>query len=176
MMEQAGKGGSAGRRAAIGLIVFLLGGAALVALDQNSRYLWIKALHVIAVISWMAGLLYMPRLFIYHCDAEPGSVQAATFSIMERRLFRIIMTPAMTLAWVFGIYLAWEGYGFNAGWLHAKLLAVVGLTFAHIYFGRAVGAFEKGIYIGSGRFWRIMNEVPTILMIVVVVLVIVKPF
>lgn len=170
------KGSRAGRRAAVGLAVFLLAGAALVMLDEGSRYLWIKALHVIAVISWMAGMLYMPRLFIYHVDAEPGSVQASTFSVMERRLFRIIMTPAMVLSWIFGLYLAWNGYGFAAGWLHLKLLAVVALTVAHIYFGRAVGAFEKGNYIRDGRYWRIMNEVPTVLMIVIVILVVVKPF
>lgn len=176
MSGSVDKGSRAGRRAAVGLIVFLLIGTGLAMLDETSRYLWIKALHVIAVISWMAGLLYMPRLFIYHCDADPGSVQAATFAVMEKRLFRIIMTPAMILSWIFGLYIAWQGYGFVAGWLHAKLLAVFGLTVAHIYFGRAVGSFEKGNYIGNGRFWRIMNEVPTILMIVIVVLVVVKPF
>ncbi|MBO3758270.1 protoporphyrinogen oxidase HemJ [Ciceribacter sp. L1K22] len=176
MSESRDKGRSAGRRAMIALSVFVAGALALFLLDDGQRYLWIKALHVIAVLSWMAGLLYLPRLFIYHCDAQPNSVQAETFSIMERRLFRFIMTPAMILSWVFGLYLAWDVFGFRGGWLHLKLLSVVVLTAAHFYFGRAVGAFAKGTYIGNGRFWRITNEVPTILMIVIVILVVVKPF
>ena len=169
-------GGKVALRAAIALGLLLAAAVGLILADEGSRYLWIKSLHIIAVISWMAGMFYMPRLFIYHLDSEPGSKQAQTFSIMERRLYRIIMNPAMMIAWVCGLYLAWEGFGFSGGWLHAKIAAAVGMTATHIYFGRALGAFEKGLYIGSGRFWRIANEVPTILMIVIVVLVVVKPF
>lgn len=170
------RGGKVARRAIMALVLFLVMAGGLLFLDDSSRYLWIKALHVMAVISWMAGMFYLPRLFIYHCDCDPSSEQARTFSVMEQRLYRIIMNPAMMLAWVFGLYIAWDIYGFRGGWLHAKLAAVVVLTVAHVYFGKAVGAFAKGHYIGNGRFWRMMNEVPTVLMIVIVALVIVKPF
>ena len=169
-------GQRAGRKAAGALIFFGVVAAGVMFAGPDVAYPWIKALHLIAVISWMAGMFYLPRLFIYHLDCEPGSKQAQTFSIMERRLYRIIMNPAMMIAWVCGLYLAWEGFGFSGGWLHAKIAAAVAMTATHIYFGRALGAFEKGLYIGSGRFWRIANEVPTILMIVIVVLVVVKPF
>ncbi|MBP1851852.1 protoporphyrinogen oxidase HemJ [Rhizobium halophytocola] len=176
MAEGKAPGSKAGLRAAIALAVFLLIVAGLVFADESSRYLWVKSLHLIAVISWMAGMFYLPRLFLYHLDSKPDSDQARTFAIMERRLYRIIMNPAMTVAWICGLYLAWEGFGFSGGWLHLKILLALGMTATHIYFGRAVGAFEKGLYIGTGRFWRIANEVPTILMIVIVVLVVVKPF
>jgi putative membrane protein len=84
-------------------------------------YEWIKALHIIAVISWMAGMLYLPRLFVYHCEAEPGSKQSETFKVMERRLLKAIINPAMIVTWLAGLYLAWAGHLFSAGWLHGKL-------------------------------------------------------
>jgi len=108
----------------------------------NNLYLWIKALHIIAVISWMAGLFYLPRLFIYHSDAEPGSVQSETFKVMERRLLRVIMNPAMMLTWLFGLYLAWSVHGFQGGWLHAKIGLVLALTAVHLFFSHAVRAFR----------------------------------
>ncbi|WP_416798588.1 protoporphyrinogen oxidase HemJ [Ciceribacter azotifigens] len=162
-------------RAATAIFLFCLVALGLVFLQPEALYLWIKALHVIAVISWMAGMLYMPRLFIYHLDAPLGSQQAETFSVMEQRLLKIIMRPAMVIAWILGLYLAWEGFAFMGGWLHVKLAAVLALSAVHGYFARAVAAFARGNYMKTARFWRLMNEVPTILMIVIVIMVIVKP-
>lgn len=163
-------------RAGVALAIFLAIGVGLLVADEQNRYLWVKALHVIAVISWMAGMLYMPRLFIYHLDHEVGSAASETFKVMERRLMSVIMTPAMVLSWVFGLWMAIEIYGFHGGWLHAKLLAVVALSGVHGYFAKAVRRFGSDDRFGTSRGWRIMNEAPTLLMIVIVILVIVKPF
>jgi protoporphyrinogen IX oxidase len=139
-------------------------------------YLWIKAFHVVAVISWMAGMLYLPRLFVYHAEASPDSAQAETFKVMERRLLRAIMTPAMIVTWVFGLWLAWTGFGFAGGWLHLKIAAVLAMSGAHGYFAGAVRRFAEDRNRRSARHWRLMNEVPTLLMIAIVILVVVKPF
>ncbi|MEX0591155.1 MAG: protoporphyrinogen oxidase HemJ [Xanthobacteraceae bacterium] len=139
-------------------------------------YLWIKALHVIAVIAWMAALLYLPRLFVYHCEAETGSKQSETFKVMERRLLRFIATPAMLVAWASGLWLGYESGLFSAGWLHAKLLGVVGLSAVHGINAKWVKDFAADRNQRSARSYRIANEVPTILMVVIVILVIVKPF
>jgi protoporphyrinogen IX oxidase len=139
-------------------------------------YEWIKALHVIAVISWMAGMLYLPRLFVYHCEAEPGSKLSETFKVMERRLLRAIMNPAMIVTWLTGLYLAWAGHLFSAGWLHGKLLLVVLLSGTHGFFSRCVKDFAADRNTRNPTFYRIINEVPTILMIGIVILVVVKPF
>ncbi len=139
-------------------------------------YLWLKALHVVAVISWMAGMLYLPRLFVYHSDAEIGSVQAATFKVMERRLLRFIMTPAMVITWITGLWLAYAAGFHTAGWFHAKLACVVVLSGFHGYFAGAVKRFAADQSTRSARHWRIMNEAPTLLMIAIVIFVIVKPF
>lgn len=139
-------------------------------------YGWIKALHVIAIISWMAGMLYLPRLFVYHCEAVAGSVQSETFKIMERRLYRAIMTPAMTVAWLTGIFLIWQGGWITSGWLHAKLALVIAMSGAQGFFGRCIRDFAADRNVHSHKFYRIINEVPTLLMIAVVILVIVKPF
>jgi len=139
-------------------------------------YEWIKALHVIAVISWMAGMLYLPRLFVYHCEAEIGSKQSETFKVMERRLLRAIMNPAMIVTWLAGLYLAWAGHWFSHPWLHAKLLVVVVLSGVHGFFARCVKDFAGDRNRRSQKFYRIINEVPTVLMIAIVILVIVKPF
>lgn len=159
---------------ALSLIAALLIG--LFAWQPEDLYLWIKALHIVAVISWMAGLLYMPRLFIYHTDAEPGSVQSETFKMMEQRLLKVIMNPAMMITWVLGLYLAWDLYGFRGGWLHAKLLLVGLLTLVHVHFSRAVEVFKRDENRRDARYWRVMNEAPTLLMILIVILVVVKPF
>ncbi|MCM2294398.1 protoporphyrinogen oxidase HemJ [Allorhizobium sp. BGMRC 0089] len=172
--ESAGK--KATQRAITALIVFLAVVVVLMNIDPGQAYPWIKALHVIAVISWMAGLLYMPRLFIYHFDAPKGSSQAETFAVMERRLMNAIMRPAMAISWLLGLYLAWTIFRFQGGWLHAKLAAVLALTFVNEYFARAARAFAKGNYLRSPGYWRLMNEIPTVLMIAIVILVIVKPF
>lgn len=138
--------------------------------------LWIKALHVLAVISWMAGLLYLPRLFVYHAEVAVGSDQDKLFQVMEFRLYRYIMRPAMLVAWLTGLWLAWSGFGFRGGWLHAKLTFVLLLTAHHGLQGRWLKNFAAGTNIKPGRFFRIQNEVPTLLMIGIVVFVIVKPF
>ena len=139
-------------------------------------YEWIKALHVIAVISWMAGMLYLPRLFVYHCEAEIGSKQSDTFKVMERRLLKAIINPAMIVTWLAGLYLAWSGHWFTAGWLHAKLALVLAMSAVHGFFVRWVRDFANDRRPHNQKFFRIINEVPTVLMILIVVLVIVKPF
>ncbi|MCG5241919.1 protoporphyrinogen oxidase HemJ [Azospirillum doebereinerae] len=140
-------------------------------------YLWIKALHVISIIAWMAGLLYLPRLFVYHTQAAPGSEASETFKVMERRLLRAIMDPAMTAAYVFGItMLVLEPAWMKQGWLHAKLLFVLLLTASHILMGRWQKDFALDRNTRPQRFYRIVNEVPTLLMMGIVVFVIVKPF
>ncbi len=153
--------------AAIGLAMLVLG---------DRAYEWVKAVHVIAIISWMAGMLYLPRLFIYHCDAPKGSQQSETFKVMEQRLLRIIMNPAMVIAWVLGVWLAWKAQFFTSGWFHAKLTLALLLSGVHGYFSAAVRAFAEDRNTKPTRHWRIVNEAPTLLMIGIVILVIVKPF
>ena len=143
---------------------------------QELIYPWIKALHVIAVISWMAGMLYLPRLFVYHCVAEPGSKQSETFKVMERRLLLAIINPAMVATWVLGLWLAWDAGLYRSGWLHAKLMLVLAMSAAHGFFVRWVKDFAADRNVKSQKFYRIINEVPTVLMIGIVILVIVKPF
>ena len=140
--------------------------------------LWIKALHIIAVIAWMAGLLYLPRLFVYHCEAALGSARAAMLEVMERRLLRAIMTPAMIAVFVLGIALLYaRGFAdFEDGWLHAKLALVLGLAAAHGLMARWRRDFANGANSRGQRFYRIANEVPTVLMIAIVILSVVKPF
>lgn len=139
-------------------------------------YLWIKALHVISIIAWMAGMFYLPRLFVYHAGVPAGGAQSELFKIMERKLLRIIMIPAMLLAWATGLTLAFEAGFFHAGWFHAKLLAVLLMTAVHFYNGRLVAVFAEDRNVRSGKFYRFYNEAPTLLMIVIVMLVVVKPF
>jgi len=139
-------------------------------------YVWLKAFHVIAIIAWMAGMLYLPRLFVYHCETEAGSRQSETFKIMERRLLKVIINPAMIATWLAGLYLAWAGHWFSAGWLHAKLVLVLVLSGVHGFFSRCVKDFAAERNRRSHKFYRIINEVPTILMILIVILVVVKPF
>lgn len=139
-------------------------------------YEWIKALHVVAIISWMAALLYLPRLFIYHCAAEQGSVQSETFKVMERRLLKAIMTPAMIVSWLTGLYLVWRGGWFWSGWFMVKLSAVIGMSAVHGFFAGVTRRFAEDRNTRAQRFYRIMNEVPTVLMLVIVAMVIVKPF
>lgn len=139
-------------------------------------YLWMKALHVIAVIAWMAGLLYLPRLFVYHVDAEVGSVQSEMFKTMERRLLKAIMTPAMIVSALTGFWLAIVVHGFQGGWLHAKLVFILILFAMHGHLAASVRRFAGDRNEKSSRYWRFMNEVPTLAMIIIVVLVIVQPF
>ena len=139
-------------------------------------YEWIKALHVIAVIAWMAGMLYLPRLFVYHCEAEPGSQQSETFKVMERRLLKAIINPAMIATWLLGLWLLWSAGWHTAGWMHAKLVLVLAMSAVHGLFVRYVRDFAADQNHRSQRFYRILNEVPTLLMIGIVILVVVKPF
>ncbi|WP_449058875.1 protoporphyrinogen oxidase HemJ [Phyllobacterium calauticae] len=157
-------------------VVFALVVVTLVYLYPDNAYLWVKALHVIAVISWMAGMLYLPRLFIYHCAAEKGSVQSETFKVMERRLLKAIINPAMMVTWAAGLWLAWRTVAYMDGWFHVKFLAVLILSGIHGYFSKAVRMFAEDRNAKPARFWRMMNEVPTVLMIIIVIMVIIKPF
>jgi putative membrane protein len=138
--------------------------------------LWLKALHIVAVIAWMAGLLYLPRLCVYHCEAEVGSKQSETFKVMEQRLLRLIMNPAMLVVWVTGPLLAWQMGVMHDRWLAAKFVLVILLTVFHHLLGRWRKAFAKDRNQHPARFFRIANEVPTLLMVGIVVLVVVKPF
>ena len=138
--------------------------------------LWLKALHIVAVISWMAGLLYLPRLFVYHSEAEPGSKQSETFKVMEQRLLRLIMNPAMIVVWVTGPLLAWQMGVMHDRWLAAKFLLVCLLTVFHHVLGRQRKAFAEDRNRHPAKYFRIANEVPTLLMVAIVVLVVVKPF
>ena len=139
-------------------------------------YDWLKAFHIIAVIAWMAGMLYLPRLFVYHTKAEPGSVQSETFKVMERRLLKAIINPAMIVTWLAGLYLAWAGHWYVSGWLQVKFLLVLVMSAVHGFFVRWVKAFGADRNSYSPKFYRIINEVPTVLMIGIVILVVVKPF
>lgn len=174
--NSAAGAGQALRRAAIAIAIFLFLAALLYLVAPEDFYPWAKAIHVIAVISWMAGMLYLPRLFVYHAETERGSQQSETFKVMERRLLRGIINPAMVISWAFGLWLAWKGFGFQGGWLHAKLAAVVALSAVHGYLSAAVRKFAEDRNEKPARHWRIVNEIPTLLMIIIVVLVIVKPF
>ncbi|MBD1546544.1 protoporphyrinogen oxidase HemJ [Roseibium aggregatum] len=139
-------------------------------------YAWIKALHVISIIAWMAGMLYLPRLFVYHVDAEPGSRQSETFKIMERRLLKAIINPSMVAAWVFGLWLAYDSGFYTQGWFHAKFALVLLMSGVHGYLSRCVKTFARDENTRPAKFYRMLNEVPTVLMIGIVILVIVKPF
>jgi putative membrane protein len=139
-------------------------------------YDWLKALHIISVIAWMAGMLYLPRLYVYHASAKPGSELSETFKVMERRLLRGIINPAMVITWAFGVWLAWKGFGFQGGWLHTKIALVIAMSAVHGYLAAAVRKFADDRNEKPGRHWRIVNEIPTLLMIAIVILVVVKPF
>jgi protoporphyrinogen IX oxidase len=144
-------------------------------------YPWLKAVHIIAIIAWMAGMLYLPRLFVYHADTEVGSKQSETFKVMEHRLLTIITNPAMVTSWVLGLWLAWSGpdsdYGwFSSGWLWAKLCLVLALSAVHGFFVRCVREFAADQNRRTAGFYRAINELPTVLMIGIVLLVVLKPF
>lgn len=143
-----------------------------------AAYPWIKSIHVIAVIAWMAGLLYLPRLYVYHVDAEPGSDKSETFKVMERRLLRAIMNPAMIVALVLGLLLlgAPGVIDWGSAWIWIKLIAVALMIAAHMVFAKWRKDFEADANTRPAKTYRIANEIPTILMIVVVFMVIARPF
>jgi putative membrane protein len=138
---------------------------------------YIKAFHVIAIIAWMAGLLYLPRLFVYHAGSKPGSEQSETFKVMERRLLRYITTPAMIASWAFGLMLAFSGIidWSRDGWFHAKLALVLALSAYHGLLAMWTRDFALDRNTRSARIYRIANEVPTVLMIFIVILAVVRP-
>jgi len=141
-------------------------------------YSWIKAFHLISVIAWLAGLFYLPRLFVYHTDVLPGSAQSDLFKVMEQRLFRAIMNPAMMAAWLFGIVLVLTPgvVDWRAGWWHGKLAGLIGMTVFHHHLGYARKDLSADRRIHSARYWRAVNEIPTVLLVLIVIMVIVKPF
>jgi protoporphyrinogen IX oxidase len=143
----------------------------------GALYPWLKALHILAVIAWMAGLLYLPRLFVYHASARPGAEASETFKVMERRLFRGIMTPAMVGTYVFGIGLAGLPgvVDWSRGWIYVKLAAVAALTIVHCLLSRWRKDFAADRNIRPARFYRVVNEVPTVLLIIIVIMVVVRP-
>lgn len=142
-----------------------------------NNYLWFKSLHLIAVISWMAGMLYLPRLFVYHVGAKKGSDLSETLKIMERRLLRFIMNPAMIITWIVGLLLLWSNSVImEQGWMHAKLTLVILMSVLHMVFSKWRKNFAADQNVKSAKFYKIWNEGPTVLMIVIVTLALVKPF
>ena|SRR5258707_9551216 len=139
-------------------------------------YDWIKAGHIIAVIAWMAGMLYLPRLYVYHANAKPGSELSETFKVMERRLLRAIINPAMVAAWILGLSLAYLGHHWSEGWFHGKLTLLLGMQLVHAGYAKWRRRFAKDENRNTARFYRFMNEIPTLLMIGIVILAVVKPF
>lgn len=139
-------------------------------------YEWVKAIHVISIIAWMAGLLYLPRLYVYHSRAEAGGEHSETLKVMERRLLRAIMNPAMISSWIFGLWAAYLIGAWSAGWFHAKLLLVILLTVSHMMMARQRKIFEADKNTKDHLYYRVFNEIPTLLMVGIVIFVIVKPF
>jgi len=139
-------------------------------------YPWLKAFHIIAVIAWMAGMLYLPRLFVYHCETQQGTPEYERFTVMERKLMRVIINPSMAVVWILGLTLAYTLDVWMAGWFHLKLLLVIIMSGLHGMLSRYRRDFEQGRNIKTQRFYRIINEVPAVLMALIVILVVVKPF
>jgi protoporphyrinogen IX oxidase len=163
-------------RALVSLVLAAVLVAGLVVFLPERFYSWVLALHVMAVISWMAGMFYLPRLFVYHCGAEPGSKQSETFKVMEHRLLTQIINPAMIVTWAAGAWLIWAHGLISAGWMQAKLALVLLLSGFHGMLAAYVRDFAADRNRHSERYYRIVNEVPTVLMIGIVILAIVKPF
>lgn len=139
-------------------------------------YEWLKAFHIVAVIAWMAGMLYLPRLFVYHAGVPIGSARSEMLKVMERRLLKAIINPAMIAAWGLGAALAWTSGFYAAPWLWLKVVLVLALSGLHGFLTGAQRAFAEDRNRRGARFWRILNEVPTLLMIGIVLLVVLKPF
>ena len=142
-----------------------------------NTYLLFKSLHLISVISWMAGLLYLPRIYVYHAQNNSENIISEVFKVMEKKLFFFIMTPAMILSWIFGLLLIHE-IGFDQlgqTWMILKLLFVVILTLYHFYLGRILNQFKMDLNKYSHKFYRLINEIPTILLILIIFVVVFKP-
>jgi putative membrane protein len=145
-------------------------------LHSQSFYLWIKALHIIAVIAWMAGMLYLPRLFVYHCETVPGTPESERFKVMERKLLRAIVNPAMIAVWILGLTLSFVTGAWHEGWFHIKFALVIVMSGIHGFDATLVRTFARDANTRSARFYRIWNEVPALLMVAIVILAVVKPF
>jgi putative membrane protein len=145
-------------------------------LVSQELYLWLKALHVIAVIAWMAGMLYLPRLFVYHCEVAARSPESERFKLMERRLMRGIINPSMIAVWVLGLTLAIVTHAYTEGWLQLKFALVLVLSGLHGFLATCMKAFARDQNRRTQRFYRILNEVPAVLMVGIVILAVVKPF
>jgi putative membrane protein len=147
-------------------------------LSQN--YEWLRALHIISVMAWMAGMLYLPRLFVYHAESEIGSEKSETFKVMEYRLLKIIINPAMMSAWTFGVLMLYANPGMasgeGSGWIHVKLLLVLIMSGIHGMLAKQVKVFARDENVKSAKYFRILNEVPAVLMIAIVILAVVQPF
>jgi putative membrane protein len=139
-------------------------------------YLWLKAFHLIAVIAWMAGMLYLPRLFVYHASAKPGSELSETFKVMEWRLLKLIINPAMIVVWLLGLTLIWLIGALAATWFHIKFALVLAMTILHGMFASWAHEFAFDRNTRTPKFYRIVNEIPTVLLILIVILAVVKPF
>ena len=146
--------------------------------DSVGFYLWVKAFHIVAVIAWMAGMLYLPRLFVYHCETTPGSAESERFKSMERRLLRIIINPAMITVWVLGLTLSFLPItdAWHQHWFHMKFALVLVMSGLHGLYARWTRFFSRDANAHTARFYRMWNEVPAILLIAIVVLAVVKPF
>lgn len=141
------------------------------------HYDWLRALHIISVIAWMAGMLYLPRLFVYHADAQKGSDKSETFKIMERKLLKIIMNPAFVAAWVFGLLMLWANPSLmSEGWMHVKLTGIIVLSGLHHVYARWVKKFAKDENTRPAKFYRIWNEAPALIMVVIVIMAVAEPF
>ena len=166
------------KNALIALAVTFALAAAMFLVLPDSAYLWVKSVHIFAVIAWMAGMLYLPRLFVYHADAEVGSVQSETFKVMERRLLKGIMNPSMIATWVAGVWMAWSGGWLSGGdaWIHVKIGLVLIMSGIHGMLSAATRKFAEDRNARTSRGWRMLNEVPALLLVGIIVLVVVKPF
>jgi len=142
----------------------------------HAYYQWILAFHIIAIIAWMAGMLYLPRLFVYHCETTPGTTESERFKVMERKLLRAIINPSMIAVWVLGLTLAFGRGAWHEPWFHAKLLLVILMSGIHGMFAHWVKQFARDENKHTARFYRIWNEVPALLMVFIVILAVVKPF
>jgi putative membrane protein len=145
-------------------------------LHSQSFYLWIKAFHIIAVIAWMAGLLYLPRLFVYHCETTPGTPESERFKVMEHKLMRGIINPSMIAVWILGLTLSFITGAWHEGWFHAKFALVIVMSAIHGFDAMTLKTFARDANTHSARFYRILNEVPAVLMVAIVILAVVKPF
>lgn len=139
-------------------------------------YQWVLVLHIISVIAWMAGIFYLPRLFVYHADTKKASAQSETFKAMERRLMKAIMTPSMLATWGFGLWLMILGSHYITGWFHAKMVLVILMTAFHFFCAKWMKDFASDKNKREAKFFRIVNEMPTVLMVLIVILVVIKPF